>query len=345
MNPVIRTLIVDDSAFVRKVVKEMLCRSPFIEVVGMARDGEEALELAEKLSPDVITCDLSMPVVNGVEFVKQQMARKPLPILILSATPEDAGQVVEALDAGAVDFVRKPTAFASPDLLSVREELVEAVKIASRTHQEKVAPAIVQPAFALPAAPSNLRVDAVVIGISTGGPQALRHMLAQFPADFPVPIAIVLHMPLGYTEMFAQKLDEVSPLEVREVREGDRMRPGLVLLGQAGRHFRLHRNGSGQVECHLSAVLDGKPHCPSVDHLFQSAAETYKSRLLGVIMTGMGDDGKQGCAWVKARGGRVITESEESCVIYGMPRSVDEAGLSDLSAPLGTMTETILNNL
>ena len=339
----LKVLVVDDSAFVRKVVREMLSRSPFIEVVGMARDGQEALELVEKLNPDVVTCDLTMPDLDGVGFVREQMARKPVPILILSASPEDGEKVIEALDAGAVDFIRKPTALANDELLLMRQELIDHVKAAARaplaslhTPNLPLQKAIVTP--------KKTRVDLVVIGISTGGPQALRYLLPQFPDDFPVPVGIVLHMPVGYTALFAAKLNEISRAEVREVAEGDVLRPGLVLLGQAGKHFLIRRNAAGSLVSHFSHLPD-KPHRPSVDVLFQSAAECCHSRVLGVVMTGMGDDGKQGSAWIKAQGGRILTEAEESCVIYGMPRSVCEAGLSDGAVPLSEMFEAILKNL
>ena len=341
---VIRTLIVDDSAFVRKVVKEMLSRSPFIEVVGIANDGVEALRKAETLQPDVITCDLNMPRMGGVEFVRQQMAQRPVPIIILSASPADGEAVLEAMAAGAVDFLMKPSALATDELLRIREELVEKVKGAVLVPVEnlkippptKVGPVLI---------PQKLEVDAVVLGISTGGPQALRYLLPLFPADFPVPLLIVLHMPIGYTSMFAAKLDELSNMKVREAQEGQLLAPGLAIVAQGGRHLTLERTAAGPVVARLPLKPIEKPHRPSVDVLFQSAAAIYKSRLLAIVMTGMGDDGKEGAAWIKAEGGRVLTESEKSCVIYGMPRCVDEAGLSDQSAPLNEMAETIMKNL
>lgn len=343
-NSVIRTLIVDDSAFVRKVVREMLLRSPFIDVVGMARDGEEALEMTAALKPDVVTCDLTMPKMGGVEFVRAQMARDPLPILILSASPADGEMVLEAISAGAVDFVAKPTARATDDLLSVREELTQKVKGAARAPVKNLQ--MIAPVKSAPLEPSRKRdVDVVVLGISTGGPQALRYLVPQFPADFPVPLLIVLHMPPGYTALFASKLGEISRMKVREAQDGDVLEPGTAIVGQAGRHLLLRKNAAGQTQIRLATSPMDKPHRPSVDVLFRSAAEIYSSRTLAIVMTGMGDDGKEGAAWVKAQGGKVITEAEESCVIYGMPRSVVEAGLSDISTPLTAMADTIMRNL
>lgn len=341
MSTTIRTVVVDDSAFVRKTVRAMLAGDPQIEVVGVARDGEEALDLVEQLRPDVVTCDLVMPRLDGVGFVRRQMARHPVPILILTASPEDGSPVVEALNAGAVDFVQKPTALATDELLGVRAQLVGKVRAAVRVPLGRLAPGAPRPitAAAVPAGPC--RADIVVIGVSTGGPQALRRLLPELPADFPVPIAMVLHMPVGYTALFAEKLNEVSSLQVLEAREGDVLRPGVALLAPAGRHLLFQRKPDGTVAARLSFQPLHKHHRPSADVLFQSAAETYEGRVLGVVMTGMGDDGREGAAWIKAQGGTVLTEAEESCVIYGMPRSVVEAGLSDRSVPLSNLARAI----
>lgn len=346
MTPLIRTLIVDDSAFVRKIVREILSRSPYIEVVGAARDGEEALEMVAELKPDVVTCDLMMPRLDGVGFVREQMARAPLPILILTASPQDASLVLDALNAGAVDLVQKPTALATDELLSIRDQLVEKVKTAARIPVANLTRAV-HPALVPAVAATNLalKIDLVVIGVSTGGPQALRHILPEFPADFPVPIAMVLHMPVGYTTAFAEKLHEISEIDVAEAQEGMLLRPGLAVLAPAGRHLGLKRNRNGDVVAHLTMHPIDRHHRPSVDVLFQSAAELHGNRVLGVVMTGMGDDGKQGAAWIKAQGGSVITEAESSCIIYGMPRSVVEAGLSDASIPLHRMAEAIAERL
>jgi two-component system chemotaxis response regulator CheB len=344
MNKLIRTLIVDDSAFVRKVVREMLSRSPYIEVVGAARDGKEALELVEELKPDVVTCDLMMPVMNGVEFVREQMARRPLPILILSVAPENGQEALDALEAGAADFVKKPTALASNELLSVRDELLDKVKnIATVKIDQLVRAETGQPVKVVPK--STSRVQIVVIGISTGGPQALRRFLPLLPANFPAPIVIVLHMPVGYTSLFAQKLDEICEMEVVEAKEGVTIAPGKIVLAQAGRHLRVQRGRDNTVRCHLSLEPIEALHRPCADVLFQSAAEVYGDAVLGVVMTGMGKDGKEGAAWIKAKGGSILTEAEESCVIFGMPRSVVEAGLSDASAPLNRMAQAITDRL
>ena len=340
MKP-IRTLIVDDSAFVRKVVREMLSRTPTIEVVGVARDGEEALELTAKLEPDVVTCDLVMPRLDGVEFVRRQMALRPLPILILSAAPQDAGMVVEALAAGAIDFLRKPTALATDSLRAIDGELAERIHAAAGAPVSKLIATVAPTATPDRFLPRTLKADIVVIAVSTGGPQALRRWLPMLPADFPVPIAMVLHMPVGYTALFAEKLDELCQIEVCEAQDGCELRPGLAVLAQAGRHLLLRRQPTGKVVAELALHPLEKIHRPSADVLFHSAAQTYGARVLAVVMTGMGDDGREGCAWVKANGGLVLTEAEKSCIIYGMPRSVFEAGLSDAAVPLEEMAQAI----
>jgi two-component system chemotaxis response regulator CheB len=340
----IRTVVVDDSAFVRKTVREMLSRSPQIDVVGTARNGEDALQMVEQLQPDVVTCDLIMPDLDGVGFVRQQMTRRALPILILTSSPQDAGRVLEALEAGAVDFIQKPTALANDGLLSMREDLIEKVKEAALAVLT-VRPALPAPIVPEPRSTPAANVDIVVLGISTGGPQALRYLLPQFAPDFPVPLVIVLHMPVGYTAPFAEKLAQISRLTIREAHEDCPVQPGEALLAPAGKHLSFRRNGRGEVVVQLSVQPMNKPHRPSVDVLFQSAAETFHQRVIGVVMTGMGDDGTAGAAWIKAQGGTILTQDETSCVIYGMPRCVVEAGLSDAAVPLDAMAGEITKRL
>jgi two-component system, chemotaxis family, protein-glutamate methylesterase/glutaminase len=345
MDRVLRVLVVDDSAYVRKVVREILSRSPFVEVVGTARDGREALDLVEELNPDVVTCDLIMPELDGVGFVREQMQRRPVPIIIMSVAKETAEAALTALDSGAIDFVQKPTALASEKIFEVSGELIEKVKAAGNIALSKIpagavgqiAPAI-EPTTTIPGSRS---VDLVVIGISTGGPQALKRLIPQLPRDFPVPVVMVMHMPVGYTEMYAAKLNEISNLEVREAGEGDEVKTGCVFLAPAGRHLSFKRKASGTVVTHLDARPFNTLHRPSVDVMFQSAAEVYGNRVLGVVMTGMGSDGKHGAAWIKANGGLIFTEAESSCVVYGMPCVVVEAGLSDKSIPLENMARAI----
>ena len=342
MTDLVRVLIVDDSAYVRKVIRQMLSRSPFIEVVGAARNGLEALEMTAELEPDVITCDLIMPQLDGVGFIQKQMARQPVPIVVVSVASESGELVLAALDAGAVDFVQKPTALATDRLLEIADELVEKVKVAARAHPVASggpAPPAVHRAAATHA------FDIVVIGISTGGPQALKMLIPKLPAELAVPVAIVLHMPVGYTELYARKLNEQSAIAVLEAQGGELVAPGHGYIAPAGRHLTLRRNGAGQVLTHLDVRPLDTPYRPSVDSLFHSAADVYGSRVLGIVMTGMGSDGRDGSAWIKAKGGTILTESEASCVVYGMPRSIVEAGLSDGEVRLEQMADAVLQRV
>ena len=344
MSSPVRVLVVDDSAYIRKVVKEMLSSSPAIDVVGTARDGQEALEQVERLRPDVVTCDLIMPVLDGVEFIERQMSASPVPIIIVSIAAESSERVLSGLDAGAIDFVQKPTALATDKVFDVAEDLVAKVLAAAQAPIGRLRP--VRAEVALPITPTFLdRYSVVVIGVSTGGPQGLKAVIPRLPADFPVPVAIVMHMPIGYTEAYAQRLDETSSLTVAEAREGEELRAGVVLIAPAGRHLTFCRDGDGRVVTRLDVRPLDTPHRPSVDVLFQSAAEVYGGRVLAVVMTGMGADGREGAAWVKARGGAVLTEAEETCIVYGMPRSVVEAGLSDEAVPLDGLTTAILERI
>jgi two-component system chemotaxis response regulator CheB len=343
MDRVVRVLIVDDSAYVRKVVKEMLSRSVFLDVVGVARDGGEALEMVARLRPDVVTCDLIMPGTDGIDFIRQQMATQPVPIVVVSIAAESSERVLSALDAGAVDFVQKPTALATEKVFEIAEDLVTRVRAAADAPVVRLR----QPAAtAVPIAASfKNRYDLLVIGVSTGGPQGLKAVIPRLPADFPAPVAIVLHMPIGYTESYAKRLNDTSALTVIEAHEGDLVRPGVVFVAPAGRHLTFAKDAGGVVRTRLDVSPLDTLHRPSVDVLFQSAADVYGDRVLALVMTGMGDDGRQGAAWIKARGGSVLTESEETCVVYGMPRSVVEAGLSDASVPLDRLSEAIVERI
>lgn len=334
-NPsLIRVLIVDDSAYIRKAVRTMLLRSPFMEVVGIAHDGTEALELVEQLQPDVVTLDLHMPVMNGLEFLAVQMARQPLPVVIISIASTDDQTVLDALEAGAVDFIHKPTALAHVKIFDISDEIITKVKGAA---QVRFPQAIAPPAPLLPLDPRPQQYcspEIIVLGVSTGGPQALNILIPQLPAHFSVPVAIVLHMPVGYTAPYAARLNQHAALTVIEATAGMPLTAGTVYLAPAGKHLCFERHSDGIVYTHLTLHPCDLLHRPSVDVLFQSAAEVFGDRVLGVVMTGMGSDGKKGAAWIKAQGGHIFTEAPESCVIYGMPRSVVEAGLSDGAIPL-----------
>ncbi|MFH1000491.1 MAG: chemotaxis response regulator protein-glutamate methylesterase [Bacteroidota bacterium] len=350
MEKIIRVLVVDDSAYIRKVWKQILHRSPYIEVVGTANNGLEALEKVQKLNPDVITLDLIMPEMNGIEFLSEQMKRKPIPVVVTSIASETGEMALEALQAGAIDFIQKPTALATEKVYEIAKEMIEKVKAAGSIQMEKISFSEQKTSKLEPLdyVKPNIRLnnfDLIVIGVSTGGPQALRLIIPQIPKNFPIPIAVVLHMPDGYTKLYAEKLNEISQIKFIEASEGVEFLPGTAILARAGRHLTIEKDSSGRYLAHLETRPFDTPHRPAVDVLFRSAAEVYGERVLGIVLTGMGSDGREGSAWIKTKGGTVFTEAEKTCVVYGMPRSVDEANLSDKSVPLNELVKTIIESI
>jgi two-component system, chemotaxis family, protein-glutamate methylesterase/glutaminase len=334
MSPV-RVLIVDDSAFARKVLRESLVTSPQIDVVGTARDGIDALEKIAQLAPDVITLDLVMPNLDGLGVLAALSADQRARVVVVSMADGESDIGVSALSSGVFDLVHKPTALAIASLHEIAEELVTKVLLASAQGARRITPEVDSPTV-----PSGAHSDRVVlIGTSTGGPQALTRLLKAFPANFPAPIAIVLHIPAGYTGPLAERLNAECAIDVVEARDGLVPRPGLAIIAKAGMHLRLVTQGSSVV-----VRLDAEPlsiHRPAVDVLFESAAQAFGKRALGVVLTGMGDDGLVGARAIKAAGGELLTEAESSCVVYGMPRVIDEAGLSLASVPLDQMARAI----
>ncbi|MCP3059040.1 chemotaxis-specific protein-glutamate methyltransferase CheB [Myxococcus sp. K38C18041901] len=340
----IRVLVVDDSAFARKVLKQVLSGATDIQVVDTARDGLDALEKVAELSPDVLTLDLVMPNLDGLGVLRALSSMEHAPrVVVVSSAGEESELAVSALQSGAVELVHKPTALATDRLYELGAELVEKVRIAARAARRPVA----SPGHPLSSASPDALASArqlVVVGTSTGGPQALTKLLSELPADFPAPMALALHIPPGYTEAVARRLDALCPLEVREAEDGMELFPGRVVLARAGQHLKLERHGA------LSLVrLDRHPlrmpHHPSVDVLFQSAARVWGKDAVGVVLTGMGEDGRDGARAIREAGGVVLTESESSCVVYGMPRAVDEAGLTTASAPLNGMVQLLRSHL
>jgi two-component system chemotaxis response regulator CheB len=346
MDKILRALVVDDSAYVRKVIKQMLGRSPFIDVVGVARNAEEALGLVDELRPDVVTLDLIMPGAGGIGFIRQQMAKRPLPIVIVSIADEASQLVLDALDAGAIDFIQKPSALATDKVFEMSDELIEKVKAAGGVKLTAITPdgpaGTARPKAYPMTKPGPSKIDLIVLGISTGGPQSLKQLLPLFPQNFGVPIAVVLHMPIGYTEMYAQRLNDICALAVSEAREGDAIQSGHIYIAPAGRHLTVRRDSNGSIVAHLDARPFDTLHRPSVDVLFRSAADVFRNRILGVVMTGMGEDGKQGASSIKTNGGLIFAEAEQSCVVYGMPRAVIEAHLADRVVPLEQMYDAIM---
>lgn len=321
----IRVLVVDDSALMRKLIPQMLAHDESIEVVGTAMDGTFCLKKIEELKPHVVTLDLEMPGMNGIDTLKEIMRRQPVPVIVVSShSTEGATVTMKALGLGAFDFVTKPKD-AAAHMAETARELIAKVKAASECKLKPRIPSRV------PAKPEKLPAASgtpnrvIAIGVSTGGPQALEYVLSQLPADFPGTITVVQHMPEGFTEMFARRLDEVCPLRVKEAQSGDVLQPGRVLICPGSRHMKVKKLPLGDV-----VVLSDDPrvngHRPSADVLLRSVAEVFKTNAVGVLMTGMGDDGAEGLGEVKKQGGMTIAQSEESCVVYGMPKVAIERG-------------------
>lgn len=342
----IRVLVVDDSAFVRKVLRDVLGGAEGIEVVGTARDGVDALEQIAELEPDVLTLDLVMPQVDGIGVLAALERQPSAPrVVVVSINDEDSELGVDALARGAVTIIQKPTSLATDRLYEIRDELVRAVRLAAAARPLREPPRTA-PAPAAGAAPARepTAIELVVVGASTGGPQALTQLLAALPGDFAAPIAVVLHIPPGYTEPFARRLDAICALEVREAAEGMELTPGTVLIARAGLHMRVERDGAA-LRARLDVMPMGVPHRPSVDVLFESAAKTTAAHTLAVVLTGMGDDGLAGARSIRSAGGRVLVESEATSVVYGMPRVVREAGVAEAEAPIDQMAPAILARL
>jgi two-component system chemotaxis response regulator CheB len=328
-NERIRVLVVDDSALMRKLIPAILSRDPDIEVVGTAMDGSFALKKIEELRPDVVTLDLEMPRMDGMETLSMIMRRAPMPVVILSTPPkEGASFTLKALALGAVDFIAKPHNAASGNLDSIAESLIEKIKIAKRASGSKLPPAnLPEPRTNVrkavrPASPAR---KIIAIGISTGGPNALEFLLSQLPADFTAAITIVQHMPEGFTEMFARRLDDCSSLFVQEARSGDMLLAGRVLLCPGNRHLTVRRMPRGDMVV-LSDAPPVNGHRPSADVLFHSVAQEFGSQSIGLLMTGMGEDGAEGLGAIKASGGFTVAQSEDTCVVAGMPRAAISKG-------------------
>jgi len=337
MSERIRVLVVDDSALMRKLIPAILARDSSIEVVGTAMDGAFAIKKIEELQPDVVTLDLEMPRMDGMEMLRLIMKRAPLPIILFSTHSKEGGYAtLKALALGAVDFLQKPKDAAIGHLEEIADQLIAKIKVAKRAAKRKLPPAtIVEEAPApkkgnRPALPPR-RV--IAIGISTGGPNALQYVLSQIPSDFLSTIVVVQHMPEGFTEMFARRLDECCALEVQEARSGDLLLAGRVLICPGNRHIMVRRMPRGDM-----VVLSDGPHVnghrPSADVLFHSVAQEFGLTAVGLLMTGMGDDGAEGLGAIKGAGGMTIAQSEDTCVVSGMPRAAILKGHANKIIPL-----------
>jgi len=340
----IRVLIVDDSLVIRHLILEALGADPGIEIVGAEANGALALARIPELKPDVITLDIEMPVMDGLETLRQIRKLHPRlrTIMFSTLTTRGAGVTLEALALGADDYVAKAANAGSLDksLVSLRNDLIPKIKQFFAMPAPSPLVKTVRPPAAVRATP-YVKTQVVVIGVSTGGPQALSQLIPQLPASFPLPVVIVQHMPPMFTRLLAERLDATSPLEVVEAQDGVEVRPGLVLVARGDHHLRFRRLGAAIV-----AALDQKDpenSCrPSVDVLFRSAAEVYGPSALAVMLTGMGYDGLKGTHQLKNAGARSLVQDRESSVVWGMPGAVAEAGLADQVLPLNEIALALI---
>jgi two-component system chemotaxis response regulator CheB len=337
----IRVLVIDDSAFSRQAITRMLEASPLVEVVGTARDGEDALRKTLDLGPDLITLDLEMPGMDGFTFLRVVMSRCPTPVIVISGRGAE-GDVWKALELGAVDFIAKPTPHATPLLASIERELIRKVHSARELRIGRFrdrAPRL--PARFATEPPDAVHAPRVVaLGASTGGPAALMEILGAFAEAPPCAFLVAQHMPEGFTASFAARIDRLTALAAREARGGEEAERGSVLVAPGGRHLEIEVvNGRALARVIASEASD--KYAPSVDRLFESCAKAFGPDLLAVVLTGMGDDGRRGVLAVKENGGRVIAESEQSAVIHGMPQQAIRTGVVDQVLPLSEMAAAI----
>lgn len=336
INKKIRVLIVDDSAFARKVIREVLSKDSEIEVVGYARDGLDAIEKNTELKPDVITLDLVMPDLDGVGFLKSFTAEVLPRTIIVSVSGSESELVIEALHLGAIDIVTKPTASATDRLYELGDELILKIKAAAEAMPKKIN----EHQSALPEVISvtDLVSDykLMVLGTSTGGPQAISEIFNSLPANFPIPLVIALHIPMGYTESLAARISKTSSLKLVEAYDGMEIVRGQAIICPGGQHLAI-KSVNNKLYASVSLEPLNTLYHPSIDLLFESAAAVVGKGVIGVILTGMGSDGTIGSEAIKNKGGLILAESESSCVVYGMPRSVIESGVASFEAPLDKM--------
>ena len=346
----IKVLVVDDSALMRRVIWGLLEEDPEIEVVGSAVDGQDAIEKVHKLKPDVVTLDVEMPKLDGLQTLGYLMSESPVPCIMLSAyTPRGAETTLKALDYGATDFVQKPSGAISLNLERVKDELLSKVKVAKGIDLRRL-PFRPGGDAALPALtvakpkPIVDRGSVVAIGTSTGGPRALASLLPMLPKGFPAPVLVVQHMSAGFTASLAARLDKECGNRVKEAEQGEILEAGTIYLAPGDWHMEVGRVGGV-----VKVKLDQRPPIlgvrPSVDLLFQSVAETYGPKAVGVVLTGMGRDGAKGLKAMKAKNAQTLAQDEASSVVYGMPRAAYASGAVDKVLPLNQMAQGIVELL
>jgi len=341
MTRQIRVLVADDSALMRRLISDLLASAPDIKVVGTARDGLEVLRLVETLHPDVITLDVDMPRLSGLEALSRIMQQHPTPVIILTGlkAPEVA---VEAIQRGAVDMVLKPSGLISVDIYKVREELITKVRAAA---EARMRPITGQAGLSTPPSPSPPSLSLsrmVVVAASTGGPQALSTLLSALPADLPAAFLVVQHMPARFTTSLAQRLNSYCPLLVKEAEHGEAVEPGRVYVAPGGYHTRVRKSSSGVV-----LTLDQAPPIgrlrPAANVTMRTVAAVYGASSVGVVLTGMGSDGAEGLRWIKEQGGVTIAQDKDTSVIYGMPRVAYESGYVDLVLSLPEIASVLVH--
>lgn len=349
----IKVLVVDDSAFMRKVIADMITSDPNMEVVGVAKNGEEALQMIVSTKPDVVTMDVEMPKMDGLTALKQIMEVSPMPVIMLSSlTTNGAVETLKALDYGAFDFITKPTSLIKVSAPEVRDELLSKIRIASRTKVNKPMVTIRQPRPVASVTKEDLPKaklatgktkfkKLIAIGTSTGGPRALQDVIPFLPGDIDAGILIVQHMPPGFTKSLAERLDSMSQIRVKEAEDGDVIVAGVAYLAPGDSHIKVTKQ-AGQFVIKLDNGERVSGHKPSVDALMYSIVELNDRNIIGVIMTGMGADGADGLSKVKANKGFIIAQDEESCVVFGMPKSTIKLGVVDKVVSLNNIANEIV---
>lgn len=343
----IRVLIVDDSAFMRTALSRMLGSDPDLWVVGTAASGTEALQRLGSLDPDVITLDVLMPGLDGLETLRRIMAQFPRPVIMVSSsTLKEAEITLDALEAGAFDYVNKQLSSTSLEILHIRNDLILKIKVAAARRNSRDLPNLERkpPRAVEVLAPLSLREAPAIValGVSTGGPKALQEILPILPADLSVPILVVQHMPPGFTAPFVTRLNNLCAISICEASHGQVVRPGVVYVAPAGSHITVDRSTNSQGMIWLSDKPENQPHVPSIDVMMQSVAAAFHSLAMGIILTGMGSDGAQGMDAIHREGGLTVGQDEPSCAVYGMPRVCAEMHILDRVVPLSQVPHEIL---
>jgi two-component system chemotaxis response regulator CheB len=342
----LRVLVADDSAFMRTALSRMIDSDPALRVIGTAQTGLEALEKVVSLQPDVVTLDVEMPGLNGLETLKRIMREAPRPVIMVSSlTQEGAETTLEALDNGAFDYLPKQLSYASLDIVKIREDLVAKIKAAGETRRPRPPariPCSALPTQVAPREAYQTHPTIVAVGTSTGGPKALQEILPLLPADLPVGVLVVQHMPVGFTGPFARRLNNLCKISVREAQQEDPIEPGAVYIAPAGQHMTVHHRAGCKYVIHLSTKPENALHVPSVDVMMLSVAEVFRALAMGIIMTGMGADGAVGMQAICKAGGVTVGQDEPTCTVYGMPRSCAEMGVLQRVVPLQQIPQQIL---